>query len=61
MIDVKYNGRRVTKGTKIPVTGEVELTVTDSPNNEGIDTISVETANEILNDSLVHDRSLFEE
>lgn len=61
VIDVKYNGRRVTKGTKIPVTGEIELTVTDSPNNEGIDTISVETANEILNDSLVHDRSLFEE
>ena len=61
VIDVKYNGRRVTKGTKIPVTGEVELTVTDCPNNEGIDTISVETANEILNDSLVHDRSLFEE
>ncbi len=61
VIDVKYMGRRVTKGTKIPVTGEIELTVTDSPNNEGIDTISVETANEILNDSLVHDRSLFEE
>lgn len=60
VIDVKYKGRRVTKGTKIPVTGEIELTVTDNPNNEGVDTISIEDANEILNDTLVHDPSLFE-
>lgn len=59
VIDVKYKGRRVTKGTKIPVTGEIELTVTDNPNNEGVDTISIEDANEILNDTLVHDPSLF--
>lgn len=60
VIDVKYKGRRVTKGTKIPVTGEIELTVTDNPNKEGVDTISIEDANEILNDTLVHDPSLFE-
>lgn len=60
VIDIKYKGRRVTKGTKIPVTGEIELTVTDNPNNEGVDTISIEDANEILNDTLVHDPSLFE-
>ena len=60
VIDIKYKGRRVTKGTKIPVTGEIELTVTDNPNNEGVDTISIEDANEILNDTLVHNPSLFE-
>ena len=60
VIDIKYKGRRVTKGTKIPVTGEIELTVTDNPNKEGVDTISIEDANEILNDTLVHDPSLFE-
>ena len=60
VIDIKYKGRRVTKGTKRPVTGEIELTVTDNPNNEGVDTISIEDANEILNDTLVHDPSLFE-
>lgn len=55
VISIKYNGRKLGKGEKAPVTAEVVLTMTQA-NDLGLDTISVEEANyQIqLRDSLVN-------
>ena len=48
VIDVKCNGRSISKNEKVPITSEIILTVTYNPNNVYVDSISVETANENL-------------
>ncbi len=53
VIEVRSNGRQVEMGDKLPVTAEIELTVTYAPNEKMyIDTLSVEDANLLLNDTL---------
>ena len=52
VVEITSNGRPVRIGTKLPITSKIELIVTYT-NKEEVDTMSVDDANMLLNDSLM--------
>lgn len=61
VVDVRCNGRQITVGTKLPVTSEIVLTVTYTPTQKMyVDTLSVDMANLLLNDSISQEEPITE-
>ena len=54
VIEVNYKGRRLDSSMKIPISAELVLVVTFNPNKDTeIDTLSVDYANNMIQDSLL--------
>lgn len=61
VVDVRSNGRQITVGAKLPVTSEIVLTVTYTPTQKMyVDTLSVDMANLLLNDSILQEKTITE-